>query len=267
MVGGVGRVVQVVGGGDLHRFLHIVGVVQDQAQQRGGGEVRLVGVLAGGDGLLAALVGHVDAAAHARVVDAVQRRVGGRQADDLVHQAFHVLVHVDAQELQVHRGDGGVAALVLLGKDQHGVGLGEVVVAGEQAVAVLGRGREGGAADLRRADLEVHHPVGDVAGDELDQFVVVADAALGHKIVQIEAALDMHRIDRAIQMVIVAVAQHLDAGDRADLIVPHSIDSGGGQHEQKRDDGQHRQQDLFQTEFFLGFHCVHGEIPFFFSFA
>ena len=157
--------------------------------------------------------------------------------------------------------------LVLFGKDQHGIGLGEVVVAGEQPVALLGGGGEGGAADLRRADLDVHYAARDVVGDELDQFVVVADAALGHKIVQIESALDMHRIDRAIQMVVVAVAQHLDAGDRADLIVPHSIDSGGGQHEQKRDDSQHRQQDLFQTEFFLGFHCVHGEIPFFFSFA
>ena len=258
---------QVIGGSDLHRLFHTVGIVQDQAQQRRRGEVRLVGVLAGGDRFLPALVAHVDATAHTGVVDAVQRRVGRGQADDAVHHAFQVPVHINAQELQVHRGDGGVTPLVLFGKDQHGIGLGEVVVAGEQPVALPGGGGEGGTADLRRADLDVHYAARDVVGDELDQFVVVADAALGHKIVQIEAALDMHRIDRAIQMVVVAVAQHLDAGHRADLIVPHSIDSGGGQHEQKRDDGQHRQQDLFQTGFLLDFHCVHGEIPFFFSFA
>ena len=74
--------------------------------------------------------------------------VGGRQADDLVHQAGHILVHIDAQELQVHRGDGGMAAFVGLGKDQHGVGLGEVVVAGKEGIPVFGGGRKGGAADL-----------------------------------------------------------------------------------------------------------------------
>ena len=158
-------------------------------------------------------------------------------------------------------------SLVLFGKDQHGIGLGEVVVAGEQPVAVLGRGREGGAADLRRADLEVHHPVGDVAGDELDQFVVIADAALLDEIIQVKIALDMHRIDRAVQMLVVAVAQHLDAGHRADLVVPDTVDDGGSSRHQHHDGRQHHQQDLFQTGFFLGFHCVHGEIPFFFSFA
>ncbi|MBM6901495.1 hypothetical protein H6B10_18035, partial [Gemmiger formicilis] len=40
----------------------------------------------------------------ARVIDAVQRGVGGRQADDLVHQAGHILVHVNAQELQATDG-------------------------------------------------------------------------------------------------------------------------------------------------------------------
>ena len=171
VVGGVGGIVEVILADQLHSLLHGVGVVQDQPQHGGGGQVGLVGVLVRGDGLLP-LVGHVDAAADPGVVHAVQGDIGSRQTDDLVHQLRYVCVHVDAQELEIHGGHRGVTAVAGIGEDQTGVGLAEVVVPGKEAAAVLGLGGEGGAADLRSLQADVDKPLGQVAGDEGDKVAV-----------------------------------------------------------------------------------------------
>ena len=150
-----------------------------------------------------------------------------------------------------------MAAFVGLGKDQHGVGLGEVVVTGKEGVPVLGGGREGGTADLGGGHVQVHHPVGDVIGDELDQFGIAGYTALGHKVIQVEVALHLHGIDRAVQVVVVAFPQHLDAGHRADLVMPDGPDARKGQHQQYHDHGQYREQDLFYTSFGFGCYRIH----------
>ena len=244
VVGGAGGVVQVVAGGNLHGLLHAVGIVQDQPQERGGGEVRLVRVLVGGYGLLPALIGHVDAAGHARVVYAVQGRVGRGQADDFAHQPVRILVHVNAQELQIHRGHGGMPPGIGLGGHQHGVGLGEVIVPAEERVPVRRGGREGGAADLRIADGHGNQPLGNLPGDEADQLAVALHAALGHKVIQIEAALHLHRVHRAVQMRIIARPYLTDARKRRQLIppqAPHRHAQGNHQHQHHR---QAAQQDF-----------------------
>ena len=64
-------------------------------------KIGFVGVLIGGDCFFAALIGHVDAAADAGIVDAVQRRIWRSQTNNAIHQSVHVAVHVDAKELQI----------------------------------------------------------------------------------------------------------------------------------------------------------------------
>ena len=185
-----------------------------------------------------ALVGHVDAAGHAGVVDAVQGDVGDRQAGDPVGQALHVFLHIQAQELEVHGGDGGVAALVGLGADDAGVGLREVVVPGKQTVPLLGSGGEGGAGNLRLADAHGDQPLGDMAGDEGNQLRVAGGPALGLELVQIEPALHIHEVDGAVQVAVVPLPDELHAGQGKDLIVPQGED---GDH-QRQQQGQNRRQ-------------------------
>ena len=168
---------EVIGGGDLHRLLHIVSVVQNQAQQRGRGQVGPVGVLICGHGLRP-LIGHVDAAAHTGIIHTIQRRVGRGETGDFVHQALKVRIHANAQELQVRGGDGGVAVSAAFSKDQAGIGLGEVVVPAKEPIPLRGLRGEGGTGNLRSADAHVQEPFGDVGGNKGDQLAVTLDAAL-----------------------------------------------------------------------------------------
>ena len=244
VVGGSCGIVQVIAGGNLHSLLHAAGIVQDQPQERGGGEVRLVRVLVGGHGLLSALVGHVDAAGHTRVVHAIQGRVGRSQADDPAHQPLRILVHVNAQELQIHRGHGGMPPGIGLGGHQHGVGLGEVIVPAEERVPVRRGGREGGAADLRVSDGHGDQPLGDLPRDEADQLAVALHAALGHKVVQVEAALHLHRVHRAVQMRIIASPHLADARKRRQLIPPQAPHRHAQRDHQRQHHCQAAQQDF-----------------------
>ena len=103
-------------------ILHRVGVIQDEPEQGGRGQVGFVGVDVRGSALAIALIGHKDAAGHTGVVDAVQRHIGGREGQDLLAEALYVLVLVEAEEAQVDGGVGGVTTLTGVRVDDGGVG-------------------------------------------------------------------------------------------------------------------------------------------------
>ena len=243
VVGGLGGVVEVIAGGDLHRLLHAVRVIQDQPQQRGRGHVRPVRLLVRGHGV-PALVGHVDAAGHAGVIDAVQRDVGHGQAGDPVGQTLHVLLHVQAQKLEVHGGDGGVTALVGMGADNAGVCLGEVVVPGKEPVPLRGLRGKGGAGNLRLADAHGNQSLGDIAGDEGDQLRVAGGPALGHKLVQVEPALHVHDVYGPVQMAVVPLPEELHAGQGQYLVVPQGKNCDHQYQQQRQNCRQSAQQNF-----------------------
>lgn len=96
--------------GDLDGLVQIVGVIEHETKEGGGGHVGFIGILVRGRDLaLGTLVGHVDATAHAGVVHAVERRVDGSQAGEAVLEAVDLGLGVHAQQAQVDRGDRGVA--------------------------------------------------------------------------------------------------------------------------------------------------------------
>ena len=87
-----------------------VRIVEDEAEQGGGGDVGPVGLGIGGRALALALIGHEDTAGHTCVVDAVQRHIGSREGQELLADGLHVLVRVEAEEAQVDGGVGGMTA-------------------------------------------------------------------------------------------------------------------------------------------------------------
>ena len=84
-------VVQVVLFHQFDRFFNRVGVVQNHAEHRGRGQIRLVGLLIRRGDLLSALIGHEDAARHARVIHAIQRRKRSGKRENLLPKGGHVL--------------------------------------------------------------------------------------------------------------------------------------------------------------------------------
>ena len=238
-------------------LFHVVRIIEDEAEHGGGGDVGLIGLDVGGNGLLA-LVAHEDAAADARVVHAVEGRKGSGEAGYPVHQPFHVLLSVDTQKLQIDGGDGGVSAVAGIGIDDAGIGLGEVVISSEHSVAVLGLRREGGAGDVRGGQSHIDEPFGDVVGDEGDELAVALHAALFDEFVEIEPAFHGHGIDRAVLMRVVAHAYLFHADGGGDLVAPHARDGNGERTDEDDDHGQYDRQDL-QPQFSvaLGFGCSH----------
>ena len=84
-------VVQVVLFHQFDCFFNGVGVVQNHAEHRGRGQIRLVGLLIRRGDLLSALIGHEDAARHARVIHAIQRRKRSGKRENLLPEGGHVL--------------------------------------------------------------------------------------------------------------------------------------------------------------------------------
>ena len=239
VIGRLRGVVHVVLLDERDRLLHRARIVEHHAQHGRGREVGLVRLLVGCDRLLAALVGHVDAAAHARIVDAVQGREGRRKAGDLVHQPLHVLRGVHAEELQVHRREGLVPAVAGICKDERRVGAREVIVAGEDPVAVRRDRGERTARDLALRDGHVDEPARDIVGDKVDEFAVTRRAALQEIVVKIEVARDVHAVHRPVEVLLVAVCDLGKTHDRRDLVPP---DDRNRADERDAEDDDHDQR-------------------------
>ena len=162
---------EVIAGDQLHRLLHAAGIVQNQPQHGGGGQIRPLRLLISGHGLRP-LVGHIDPAGHPRVVDPVQGHVGSRQHEDPLRQPVRVPLLSDTQELEVDGGHRGVPSPAGISVDDAGIGPGEVVIPGKQPVP-LRRGRgEGGTGDGALADGHGDQVLGDLPGNKINQLLV-----------------------------------------------------------------------------------------------
>ena len=221
--------------GQRHGVLHRVGVVEDEPEQGGGGEVGLVGLGVGGGAFALALIGHEDAAGHTGVVDAVQRHIGGREGQDLLSEALYVLVLVEAEEAQVDGGVGGMTTLTGVRVDDGGVGGREVIVAAKDPVAALGVCGKGRAGDGAGLDVHGDDALGDALGDEGDELRVSGCTALGQEIVEIVAARDVELINSTVAVGFVAVGELFEGREGGQLVVPE------GKHGDSQCDDQRRQ--------------------------
>ena len=228
------RVVKVVLLSQRHSVLHRVGVVEDEPEQGGGGEVGLVGLGVGGGAFALALIGHEDAAGHTGVIDAVQRHIGGREGQDLLAEALYVLVLVEAEEAQVDGGIGGVTTLTGVRVDDGGVGGREVVVAAKDPVAALGVCGKGRAGDGAGLDVHGDDALGDALGDEGDELRVSGCAALGQEIVEVVAARDVELVDCTVAVGFVAVGELFEGREGGQLVVPEGEHGNGQRDDQRR---------------------------------
>ena len=125
-----------------------------------------------------------------------------------------------------------MTAVAGVGVDDAGVGLVKVVVPGEQPVALRRLGGEGRAGDLLAVDGHGDQPLGNALGHEGNQLGVRRSAPRGQKLVEIVAAHNLHLVDIAVVVVVVADGDLTDGGEGTDLIPPEAENAGGGQHHQ-----------------------------------
>ena len=230
----VGGVVEIVLLHQRYGILHRVGVIQDEPEQGGGGDVGPVGLGIGGRALTLTLIGHEDAAGHTCVVDAVQRHIGRREGQDLLADGFHVLVRVEAEEAQVDGGVGGMTALAGVRIDDGRIGGREIVVAAKDPVAALGVRRKGRAGDAAGLDVHGDDALGDAPGDERDQLRIVGCAALRQKLVEGVIAREVDLVDRAVAVGFVPVGELLERGEGRQLVVPEGEHGDGQRDDQCR---------------------------------
>ena len=234
MEAAAGRVMKVVLLGQRHGVLHRVRIVEDEAEQGGGGDVGPVGLGIGGRALALALIGHEDAAGHTCVVDAVQRHIGSREGQELLADGLHVLVRVEAEEAQVDGGVGGMAALAGVRIDDGRIGGREIVVAAKDPVAALGVRRKGRAGDAAGLDVHGNDALGDAPGNERDQLRIVGCAALRQKLVEEVIAREVDLVDRAVAVGFVPVGELLERGEGRQLVVPEGEHGDGQRDDQCR---------------------------------
>ena len=241
VIGGLGGIVQVVCRNKFHGLLHAVRIIEDQAEHGGGGEVGFIRFLVGGDGGFA-LISHVDPAADARVVHAVEGRVGRGEAGNFIHQSFDVLIRVHADKLQIDRRNGGVPSLARVGKDERGIRLCKIVIPRKQFIPVFCRRRKGRAGDFRFVDREVDQSFRDVSGDKIDQRGIVFRAALFEKFIEIKAAFHLHAIDGTVEMLVVARKYLFEGGDARKLVAPHAAHGDAQNGGEGNDNGEYDNQ-------------------------